>query len=143
MPWSSPAAAPRIPAAGRPRPGGGAALRRDAQTDRLGLPRPTDSRRRRRALRAAGDRLSAVKPELQRAGAAWVEVNATFSNAVVDRNLVTAAAWPGHPHWMREFLAVLGSRIEAERGRDLGTRDWGLGIRGGRAEGRVFKSPNP
>ncbi len=55
----------------------------------------------------------AVKPELLRAGAAWVEVNATFSNAVVDGNLVTAAAWPGHPHWMREFLGVLGSRIEA------------------------------
>ncbi|MGO8688659.1 MAG: DJ-1/PfpI family protein [Thermoguttaceae bacterium] len=55
----------------------------------------------------------AVKPELLRAGAAWVEVNATFSNAVVDGNLVTAAAWPGHPQWMREFLGVLGSRIEA------------------------------
>ena len=39
----------------------------------------------------------AVKPDLVRAGAAWVEVNATFSNAVVDGNLVTAAAWPGHP----------------------------------------------
>ncbi len=54
----------------------------------------------------------AVKPELLRAGAQWCEVNATFSNAVVDRNLVTAAAWPGHPEWMRKFLELLGTKIE-------------------------------
>ena len=41
-----------------------------------------------------------------------MEVNETFSNAYVDGNLVTAAAWPGHPEWMRKFLKVLGSRIE-------------------------------
>ena len=40
-------------------------------------------------------------------------VNATYSNAVVDGNLVTAAAWPGHPEWMRKFLEVLGTKIEA------------------------------
>ena len=54
----------------------------------------------------------AVKPDLVRAGARWAEVNATFSNAVVDGNLVTAPAWPAHPEWMRRFLEVLGSRIE-------------------------------
>lgn len=54
----------------------------------------------------------AVKPDLVRAGARWAEVNATFSNAVVDGNLVTAPAWPAHPEWMRKFLEVLGSRIE-------------------------------
>ncbi|MGB9724650.1 MAG: DJ-1/PfpI family protein [Chloroflexia bacterium] len=54
----------------------------------------------------------AVKPDLLRAGARWAEVNATFSNAVVDGNLVTAPAWPAHPEWMRKFLEVLGSRIE-------------------------------
>lgn len=54
----------------------------------------------------------AVKPELVRAGARWCEVNATFTNAVVDGNLVTAAAWPGHPEWIRKFLEVLGSKIE-------------------------------
>jgi len=42
----------------------------------------------------------------------WGEVNDTFSNAYVDGNLVTAAAWPGHPEWMRKFLEVLGSTIE-------------------------------
>lgn len=54
----------------------------------------------------------AVKPDLLSAGATWSEVNATFSNAVVDGNLVTAAAWPGHPEWMRKFLEVLGTKIE-------------------------------
>lgn len=54
----------------------------------------------------------AVRPDLVRAGARWGEINETFSNAIVDGNLVTAAAWPGHPEWMRKFLGVLGSRIE-------------------------------
>jgi len=54
----------------------------------------------------------AIKPDLVQAGGQWVEVNETFSNAVVDGNLVTAAAWAGHPEWMRKFLAVLGSKIE-------------------------------
>ncbi|SDO57486.1 DJ-1/PfpI family protein [Desulforhopalus singaporensis] len=54
----------------------------------------------------------AVKPDIVAAGAIWGEVNETFSNAFVDNNLVTAAAWPGHPEWMRKFLEVLGSTIE-------------------------------
>lgn len=54
----------------------------------------------------------AVKHELLKAGAVWGEVNDTFSNAHVDGNLVTAPAWPAHPQWMREFLALLGTRIE-------------------------------
>jgi protease I len=54
----------------------------------------------------------AVKPDVEKAGAKWGEVNATFSNAYVDGNLVTAAAWPGHPEWISKFLTVLGSRIE-------------------------------
>ncbi len=53
----------------------------------------------------------AVKPEVVRAGGKWGEVNQTFSNAYVDGNLVTAAAWPGHPEWMRKFLDVLGTKI--------------------------------
>jgi protease I len=54
----------------------------------------------------------AVKPEVIAAGGTWGDVNQTFSNAYVDGNLVTAAAWPGHPEWIRKFLGVLGSRIE-------------------------------
>lgn len=54
----------------------------------------------------------AVKPDLLAAGASWAEVNDTFSNAVVDGHLVTAPAWPAHPAWIRQFLELLGTRIE-------------------------------
>jgi len=54
----------------------------------------------------------AVKPDVIKAGGKWGEVNETFSNAYADGNLVTAAAWPGHPEWIRKFLDVLGTRIE-------------------------------
>lgn len=54
----------------------------------------------------------AVRPDIEQAGGTWGEINDTFSNAYVDGNLVTAAAWPGHPEWMRKFLEVLGSTIE-------------------------------
>jgi len=68
------------------------------------------------AARVLDDRLCtaypAVKPEVVGAGARWGEVNETFTNAHVDGNLVTAAAWPAHPEWMRKFLEILGSRIE-------------------------------
>jgi protease I len=49
----------------------------------------------------------AVRPELTRAGAIWDEPSAGLDNACVDGNLVTAAAWPAHPAWMRAFLKVL------------------------------------
>ncbi len=55
----------------------------------------------------------AVKPDLIQAGAKWGEVNATFSNAYVDGNLVTGPAWPAHPEWMRKFVELLGTKIDA------------------------------
>lgn len=55
----------------------------------------------------------AVKPELEVAGATWQDANDTFTSAHVDGNIVTAPAWPAHPAWMREFLKLLGSKIEA------------------------------
>lgn len=55
----------------------------------------------------------AVKPDVVAAGSKWCEINESASNACVDGNLVTAPAWPAHPEWMREFLKVLGSKIEA------------------------------
>lgn len=54
-----------------------------------------------------------VKPEVIMAGGSWVEINESFSNAHVHGNLVTAPAWPAHPAWMRKFLELLGSKIEA------------------------------
>jgi protease I len=54
----------------------------------------------------------AVKPECVASGAQYGEVSSTASNALTDGNLVTAPAWPAHPQWMRQFLEVLGSRVE-------------------------------
>ncbi|OSS41522.1 ThiJ/PfpI family protein [Desulfurella amilsii] len=53
----------------------------------------------------------ALKPDIVRAGGKWVDPNQTFSNACVDRNLVTAPAWPAHPEWIRKFLEVLDVKI--------------------------------
>jgi protease I len=61
-----------------------------------------------------GKRLTAyysVGPEVTIAGGTYVNVAAT--EAVVDGNLVTSPAWPGNTKWMKEFLKVLGSKIEA------------------------------
>jgi protease I len=52
----------------------------------------------------------AVGPEVMAAGGRWVDVG--YEKAHVDRNLVTAAAWPAHPQWLARFLEVLGTRIE-------------------------------
>jgi protease I len=54
----------------------------------------------------------ACGPECTAAGARFGTVNDTASNALTDGNLVTAPAWPAHPEWMRQFLVLLGSRIE-------------------------------
>ena len=98
-----------------------AAVQREGRRHRTPVRRDDDLRQRQqRLLLAAADVLEgkqctaypAVKPDVIRAGGKWGEVNETFSNAYVDGNLVTAAAWPGHPEWMRKFLKVLGSRIE-------------------------------
>lgn len=53
----------------------------------------------------------AVRPDIERAGGIWVEHNETLSDAVVSGHLVSAAAWPAHPEWMRKFLELLGSTI--------------------------------
>ncbi len=53
----------------------------------------------------------AVKPDVLMAGGIWADFNATFTNAVTDGNLVTAAAWPAHPAWIAAFVQVLGAKI--------------------------------
>ncbi|WP_192349333.1 DJ-1/PfpI family protein [Algoriphagus sp. Y33] len=52
----------------------------------------------------------AVGPEVTIAGGEYQDIPAT--DAYVDGNLVTSPAWPGHPAWIREFLKVLGAKIE-------------------------------
>ncbi len=54
-----------------------------------------------------------VKAEILLAGGKWCDVNASYSNACVDGNLVTAPAWPAHPEWIRKFLQLLGTEIKA------------------------------
>lgn len=51
----------------------------------------------------------ACGPEMEMAGADYKEVAPT--EAVVDGNLVTSPAWPGHQKWLAEFLKVLGTEI--------------------------------
>jgi protease I len=55
----------------------------------------------------------AVRYDVESAGGRYVEASVGFDNAHVDGKLVTAPAWPAHPAWMRAFLKVLGSRVEA------------------------------
>lgn len=52
----------------------------------------------------------ACRPEVEQAGGHYAEIDVTA--AVTDGNLVTAPAWPAHPAWISQFLALLGTRIE-------------------------------
>ncbi|MDZ8088997.1 MAG: DJ-1/PfpI family protein [Nostoc sp. DedQUE12b] len=52
----------------------------------------------------------ACSPDINSAGGIYV--NIPVDRAIVDGNLVTAPAWPAHPHWLAEFLKVLGTKIE-------------------------------
>ena len=52
----------------------------------------------------------ACQVEVELAGAEYMGI--PVDQAVTDRNLVTAPAWPAHPAWLSQFLVVLGTRIE-------------------------------
>lgn len=59
-----------------------------------------------------GKRVSAYPAcaaEVELAGASYAQV--AVDQAVTDGTLVTAPAWPAHPAWLAQFLAVLGTRI--------------------------------
>jgi protease I len=51
----------------------------------------------------------ACRPEVELAGGTYAEIG--IDQAVTDGNLVTAPAWPAHPAWLAQFLAVLGTSI--------------------------------
>ena len=51
----------------------------------------------------------ACKPEVSLGGGHYQEI--PVDQAYTDGNLVTAPAWPAHPEWLRQFLAVLGAKI--------------------------------
>jgi protease I len=52
----------------------------------------------------------AVAPEVTRAGGEYADI--AVDQAHTSGKLVTAPAWPAHPAWLAQFLAVLGTRIE-------------------------------
>ena len=52
----------------------------------------------------------AVGPEVTAAGGDFKTI--PIDKAHVDKNLVTAPAWPAHPDWLAKFLKVLGTKIE-------------------------------
>ena len=52
----------------------------------------------------------ACGPEVTAAGGDYQAID--VADAVTDGKLVTAPAWPAHPAWLSQFLAVLGTKIE-------------------------------
>ncbi|MBS1855103.1 MAG: DJ-1/PfpI family protein [Acidobacteria bacterium] len=52
----------------------------------------------------------ALAPDLTLSGAKYADI--AIDAAHTDGVLVTAPAWPAQSEWMRQFLAVLGTRIE-------------------------------
>lgn len=55
----------------------------------------------------------ACAPEVHLAGGTYTAVEMTA--AVVDRNLVTAPAWPAHPAWLAKFQTVLQEHLADRR----------------------------
>ncbi|WP_336338225.1 DJ-1/PfpI family protein [Haloarcula brevis] len=47
----------------------------------------------------------ACRAECEAAGCSWVD------EVVTDRNLVTGQAWPDHPEWLAQFMALLGDDV--------------------------------
>jgi len=52
----------------------------------------------------------AVGPEVTLAGGEFQDI--PVDGAFVDGNLVTSPAWPAHPSFIREFLKIMGAKIE-------------------------------
>ena len=49
----------------------------------------------------------ACAPEVAASGGSYADIAVT--DAVTDGNLVTAPAWPAHPAWLMQFMALLAS----------------------------------
>ena len=47
----------------------------------------------------------ACAPDVTLSGGTWADIG--FESAIVDGNLVTAAAWPAHPEWLAKFNELL------------------------------------
>jgi protease I len=51
----------------------------------------------------------ALEPDVICAGGKFAKVD--IAKAHVDKNLVTAPAWPAHPDWLSKFLDTMGAKI--------------------------------
>jgi len=51
----------------------------------------------------------ACRPEVERAGGHYADIAVT--DAVTDKHLVSAPAWPAHPAWIGQFLTLLGTKV--------------------------------
>lgn len=51
----------------------------------------------------------ACRPEVELAGGTYADI--AIDAAVTDGVLVTAPAWPAHPAWIAQFVAVLGVKV--------------------------------
>ncbi|MBF8221618.1 DJ-1/PfpI family protein [Halomonas sp. 328] len=51
----------------------------------------------------------ACRPEVELAGGHYADI--AVDAAITDGRLVTAPAWPAHPAWLAQFMAVLGARL--------------------------------
>ena len=49
----------------------------------------------------------ACRPEVELAGGTYADI--AIDAAVTDGKLVTAPAWPAHPAWLKQFMAVLSA----------------------------------
>ncbi len=56
----------------------------------------------------------AVRPDVEAVGGLWQDPADGLDDACVDGNLVTAAAWPAHPAFVRALLEVLGTPVSVE-----------------------------
>lgn len=52
----------------------------------------------------------ACKVEVELAGGTYADI--AVDQAHTEGNLVSAPAWPAHPQWLAQFLALLGTRIQ-------------------------------
>lgn len=51
----------------------------------------------------------ACQPDVELAGGRYADI--AVDQAITDGNLVTSPAWPAHPEWLKQFLALLGTKI--------------------------------
>lgn len=51
----------------------------------------------------------ACRAEVELAGGTYADI--AIDAAITEGNLVSAPAWPAHPAWISQFLALLGTRI--------------------------------